>query len=293
MERLLVIGAAGSLGNRLIDLGKERFEVSGADHHHLIDGKDTYKFDACDRERAFGLIKEIGPDCVIDTHALTDLDYCETHKKEAWDVNVEGSRNIAEACKKAGCKYMFISTDYVFDGKKASYSETDETRPLNYYAETKVAMENVLASLDMGYVVARTSVLYGKARYGRMGFVPWLIEKLMNKEQVRVVTDQKNKPTFTDSLASFLFGLYDKDETGIFHTTGKECISRYDFSKEIARIFGLDSKLITPVTSEALNQVALRPKTLNMATEKVERATGMSPISIEEGLMAFKNQLGL
>ena len=107
------------------------------------------------------------------------------------------------------------------------------------------------------------------------------------------MTDQKNNPTFTDNLAELLFGLYEKDERGIFHVTGGECVSRYDFSREVAEVFGLDSRLIVPITSGELNQIALRPKTLNMVTEKVKRATGIAPISVGEGLRIFKNQLGL
>jgi dTDP-4-dehydrorhamnose reductase len=293
MKKLLVIGATGTLGSRLLSLGKGRFEMLAADKKRPEGAPDTHELDACNREQAFALIEKLRPDCVIDAHALTNLDYCETHQEETWRVNYDGSLNIADACETVGCKYIFISTDNVFDGEKAAYTENDSVNPLNYYAKTKVAVEMALAEMDSDYIIARTAVLYGKEGQGRVGFVPWVIEKLKNKEEIRIVTDQKNNPTFVDNLCELLFRLYEKDERGIFHTTGGECLSRYDFSLAIAQVFGLDSKLIVPILSSELNQTALRPKTLNMLTEKVTRATGVTPISTGEGLRILKKELDI
>lgn len=293
MKKLLVIGATGTLGSRLLELGKDRFEMFGTYNQHQAIVPNVSKLDACNKQQVSELVERVKPDCVIDTHSLTNLDYCEAHQEETWKVNLVGSTNIANACKKIGCKYMFISTDNVFDGSKGSYTETDSVNPLNYYAKTKVAVEEALATMQIDYIVARTSVLYSTGGQGRVGFVPWLVEKLKSREQVRIVTDQKNNPTFVDNLSEILFRLYEKDAKGIFHTTGGECISRYDFAIEIAQLFGLDGKLIVPILSEELNQTALRPKTLNMVTEKVKRVTGVTPISTSEGLRILKKNWGI
>jgi dTDP-4-dehydrorhamnose reductase len=292
MERLLVVGATGGLGSKLMELGAGRFEMFGTYNRHAADGRNMVPMDACNRDGVLKAIKSAKPDCVIDTHALTNLDYCESHQEEAWNVNVNGSRNVADACREVGCKYIFLSTDNVFDGKKASYSEEDETNPINHYAKTKVEVERELASLDIDYVVARTAVVYGTGGMGKVGFVPWIIDKLKSGERIRVVTDQRNNPTLSDNLAGLLFGLYEKNATGIFHTTGMECMSRYDFARETAKAFGLDAALIDPIVSDELKQIAPRPKNLNMITEKVRRLTGKSPLSVAEGLAEFKRQLG-
>ena len=292
MERLLVVGSSGLLGNRLVTLGKGRFEVFGTYNKNVNNTEGNYRLDVCNRESVLRLVEKIKPDCVIDTHGLNNLDYCETHPEESWSVNVDGSKNVAEACKKQGCKYMYISTDDVFDGRKLRYTEKDKPHPLNYYAKTKLVMEYTLAALDTNYIIARSSVLYGTGGIRKPSFVVWLISKLRNREKVRIVTDQKNNPTFTDSLSEFLFRLYEKGETGIFHVAGKDCISRYDFSMEIARQFGLEGRLITPITSPELNQIAHRPASVNMVSEKAERAAGLGSVGIKEGLSLLKKQLG-
>ncbi len=293
MERLLVIGCSGLLGSRLTELGKNDYEMWGTyNTHEPRGGSNILKLDATDRKAVFKLMEKVKPDCVIDTHSLTNLDYCETHTDEAWQVNVEGTRHVAEACKQLGSKLIFISTDHVFDGAKLKYTEKDKPHPLNYYAKTKLVVEYMLSALDMNYIVARTSVLYGVGGSGKVSFALWLIAKLQNNETVRIVTDQKSNPTFTDNLSEFLFRLYGKDETGIFHITGKDCVSRYDFAKEIAKHFDLDPSLITPVTSPELNQIAPRPGSVNVVTDKAERAANLKTLTIKEGLLLLKKQIG-
>ena len=291
MERLLIIGSSGLLGNRMAELADGRFEVLGTYGSHRSGLEGEQKLDVRERDKVFSLIEKAKPSFVVDTHSLTNLDYCETHQEEAWEVNVDGSRNVAEACKRFGSKYVFISTDNVFDGKKLRYIEKDMPHPLNYYAKTKLVMEHVLSALDINYLVVRTAVLYGRGGSGKVSFPTWLVSKLKKGEEVRIVADQKNNPTLTDSLAEFIFKLCQKDETGIFHVAGSECLSRYEFSVRIAKAFGLDKSLIRQVTSPELNQIAPRPSMVNIASDKAERATGLKAIGVDEGLEIFRKQL--
>lgn len=294
MEKILVIGCSGLVGSRLIARSKEHYQVFGTYSNHAIKDQNNFKLDTRDRLAVFKLIEKIKPDCVVDAHSLTNLDYCETHPEEAWSVNVDGSRNIAEACKNFGSKFIFISTDSVFDGKKVKkYTEKDKPHPLNYYSRTKAVIEYMLSMLDMDYIVVRSSTIYGRGAISeRINFVTWLIDKLRRNEQTKIVNDQKSNPTFADSLAEFILKLYEKDEIGLFHVTGKECISRYDLSIEIANMFGLNKLLITPIITAQLNQVANRPSCVNMSVEKAERATGLSALTVTEGLERFKAQIG-
>ena len=181
----------------------------------------------------------------------------------------------------------------MFDGLKLRYTEKDKPHPLNYYAKTKLVMEYVLSTLDMNYMIARTAVLYGIGGSGKVSFPTWILDKLKKKEKVNALTDQKNNPTFVDSLCEFLFRLYQKDEVGTFHITGNECISRYDFAKKVAETFELDEGLIAPLTSPELNQIAPRPASVNMISEKAERAASIRTLSVDEGLELFKRQLAI
>jgi len=293
MDRVLIIGISGLLGSRAFEIGKEDYEIFGTYNQHKIEREKFFGLDVTKREKVFKVIEKIKPDLVIDTHALHNVDYCETHPEEAWLVNVEGTKNVAESCKRIGCKMIFISTDYVFDGEKLRYTEKDKPRPLNYYAKTKLIAERILDALDLNYIIVRTAVLYGKGGMGKLNFVLWAIQKLKNKEKINVVIDQYNNPTFADNLAKILFALYEKDAKGIFHATGKDCLSRYEFALKIAKTFGLNQSLIEPITTPELNQIAPRPRRVDLVTEKVKRVTGIEPIGVEEGLSILKQQLGI
>lgn len=287
----MIIGASGLLGNSVLRLGRDRYELFGTYNSHIIKGDTFFRLDVRDRRNVFKIVEKVRPSLVIDTHALNNVDYCETHPEEAWNINVDGTRNAAEASKIAGAKYVFISTDYVFDGKKMSYNEKDKPKPLNYYAKSKLAAEMILEALDINCIIARTAVLYGNGGEGKKPFVLWLVENLKKKQKVNIVSDQHNNPTFVDNLAEIIFRLCEIDARGLFHVTGKECVSRYNFSISIAGMFGLDKSLIKPITTPELNQVAKRPEKVNMSTNKAERVSGINTLNVDEGLKLLKKQL--
>lgn len=290
MVKLLVIGAAGLVGSTAVRLGKNYQVFKTFNSHDMQDG-NSFKLDVTNRDKVFALIEKIKPDFIIDAHALHDVDYCETHPEEAWRVNVEGTKNVAEACKRIGAKLVYMSTDYIFDGRKLKYTEKDKPNPLNYYSRTKLIAERVIDALGVNHIIARSSVLYGIGGQGKMNFVLWLISKLKNGEKVNIVTDQHNNPTYVDKLVETIFTLYEKDAYGTFHVTGTTCLSRFDFAKIIANTFGLNSKLINPITTPELHQVAKRPERVNMITDKVKRISGHNPLDVYEGLQRMKEQM--
>jgi dTDP-4-dehydrorhamnose reductase len=247
--------------------------------------------DACDRKEVFKLVEKIKPSAVFDFHSITDVDYCELHPEEAWEVNVNGTKNIAEACKTFGAKMVFISSDYIFDGKKSSYSEKDKPNPLNYYGKTKAIAEKVIEFLVPDFIIARTAVLYGLGGYGKKPFPLWVLDNLKEGKEIRVVIDQFNNPTFADDLARILLKLYEKDSFGIFHTVGKDNVSRYEFALKVAEIFNLDKNLIKPITSPELRQAAFRPRKLELSTKKLQRVLRIIPIGVDEGLKILKQQI--
>lgn len=291
MDKLLVIGASGLLGGRILEMGAGKYDLFGTYGTHKVEGKNMFRLDTTKRNDVTELISRIKPDVVVDTHAMNNLDYCETHKEEAWAVNVDGVRNAAEAAQIAGAKFVFFSTDNVFDGTKQDYTEKDKPNPLNYYAMTKAVAENMLDILSINHITMRTSVLYGKGGSAKVPFVTWLCGKLRAGEKVNIVVDQHNNPTLADSVVDVTFKLLKSDATGLFHVTGSDCLSRYDFSLQIAKKFALNAKLINPITTPQLNQVARRPTKVKMNTGKAERATGLKMLSVGEGLDMLKRQL--
>jgi len=300
--KLLVIGGSGLLGYKVAKMASDEHETFLTYNYRSIqiEGCTALKLDKCDRKAVFELLERIKPDVVIDTAALHNVDYCETHPEEAWKVNVEGTRNVAEACKKVGAKIIFISTDYVFDGTKGYYTEEDTPNPLSYYAKTKLEAEKTIQSLDVNYIIARPSVIYGwnpnevsglKSSSGKsVNFVVWALQKLEKGEEIKAVTDQYSSPTLADNLAEALLVMASSEKQGIYHTAGKDCVNRYEFTLKIAEVFGLDKSLIKPVTSEIFKQVAKRPKKCCLDVSKAEKDFGIRFLTVEEGLKLMKNQ---
>lgn len=301
--RLLVVGGSGLLGYKVAELAVRAFQTLATYNFRpmKLPGCGFFKLDKTDRDDTLALVNKLKPDVVIDTAALHNANYCETHRDEAWKVNVEGTRNIAEACREIGAKMIFISTDYIFDGKKENYTEEDAPNPLHYYAKTKLEGERVVKEAEIDYVIARPSVIYGwkpselaglrSSSEKSVNFVVWTIDKLKKKEKINIVTDQYSCPTLADNLAEVLLVLSKSGKQGVYHTAGKTCINRFMFAKKIAEIFELDESLIKPVTSDLFKQVAERPKRCCLDVTKAERELGVRFLTVEEGLMKMKEQM--
>ncbi len=208
-------------------------------------------------------------------------------------------RNLAEAAQANGSRLTHLSTDYVFDGVSGHYSEMDAPHPLHYYAQTKLDAEGVVSQCD-SYAIARPSVIYGwnpleatgiPSSSGKtVNFAMFVIDKLRRNESVKAVRDQYSSPTFADNLAEALLRLARHPENGIFHTAGRSCLSRYEFAIRLAKILGYPSKLISPVFTGELRQLAERPKNSCLRVEKAEGALGLRFMTVEEGIEEMKRQ---
>lgn len=279
MEKLLIIGT-GLLGSKLANISD--FKTFGTYNKNPIKIKNCklLKLDVVARDRTFKLIKQLNPDYIVHTAALTNVDYCETHKEEAYKINVEGTRNVVEASKEIGAKLIYISTDYVFDGEGGMYKEDDRTNPINYYGKSKLDGESVTVNTCDNYIIARISVLYGLNP--KLNFVTWALQELKDGNEIKIVNDQFNTPTLADNLAELILELIKNDATGIFHASGSERINRFDFVLKLAEVFDLKKKLIKPITSNELNWIAKRPKDSSLDVSKISEIA--EPLNVEESL---------
>ena len=298
MKKILIIGASGLTGYQLATLAKKDFQVYGTynEREISIDGCKMSKLDITNQAKTRKLLKDIAPDIIVNCSALHDVDYCETHKDESFEVNVESPKYIAKVSKELEARFVYISTDYVFDGtSEEPYTEQSEPNPLNYYGKSKLQAEKEIASVVGDYAIARTSLIFGwnphelsgmKSSSGKsQNYVIWALKKLRNNESLRIVTDQYSTPTFANNLAEMLLTLAQKQENGIFHTAGKTCLNRYDFTLQIADVFGLSKDLISPVLSEEFEQVAERPMKPCLDVSKME---GIAERDILTSLEALK-----
>ncbi len=281
---VLVMGGSGLLGSKLVGELSGKCRVFASYNSHPWAYCD-FPLDVTNRGDVQHLINKISPDVIVHAAALTGVDYCESNKREAWAVNVNGTRNIVEASEKVGSGLVYISTDYVFDGGRGAYTEDDHLNPLCYYGETKLEGERIVRELD-DYVIARTSVLYGW--HSRPNFVTWAIGELKQGHRIDIVRDQFNSPTLADDLAEVVLELIETGDGGIFHVSGSERISRYDFTKKIAEIFELDEALVNPVTSDELDWIAKRPLDSYLDVSKVSGVR--SPLGVVAGLRRMRGK---
>jgi len=296
-NRIIITGANGMLGQRAVEYysSKENIELlaTSVEDKSVVDSVDYISCDIKSRENIKKVIYDYCPDFVVHTAAFTNVDLSEKMREEAWKINVKGVEYVAEAARAIDAQIIHISTDYIFDGKNGPYHENDLPNPIGYYGRTKLASENALKISGTLFTILRTNVLYGFARNSRPDFVRWVINSLTKKERIRIVKDQINNPTFIDDLVQAINKIIEFKKTGIYNIGGKEFLSRLEFTNRIADYFKLNRNLITPITTEELNQPARRPLKSGLWTLKAETELGYKPHSISESLMVMKKELGL
>jgi dTDP-4-dehydrorhamnose reductase len=249
------------------------------------------KFDVSNKELVNEAFKRVKPDVVVHAATLTDVDKCELNKELAWKINVEGTKNIAEAAKSTGSFLIYISTDYVFNGEKGRYKESDKPDPINYYGLTKLNAEE-LVKTQAEYFIARPSVIYGSTpAAGKVNFALWLIDTLGKGEHVKIVTDQWNTPTLNTNLAEMTLEAVERRLTGTFHLCGATRVSRYQFAELIAETFALDKSLIDPALSSQFKWPAKRPIDSSLDTSKAQQVLRNKPLEIDEALKRLKVEL--
>lgn len=262
-EKVIITGSSGMLGRVLCDKLAGEYQVFGLDLENRTGLKRFLKCDITRRKKVDEIFSGACPDAVIHTAAYTDVDGCEIDKKNSRAVNTQGAINIAKASRLSGAILFFISTDYVFDGKKKGpYRENDTPSPLNIYGREKFAAEEFIRKNLSGYFIIRTSWLYGA---GGKNFVHTIKNVARSRPLLKVVDDQVGGPTYVSDLAEAIKNLIDKIKdcpkkySGIYHITNSGKCSWHQFAKEIARIEKLKAKII-PIKSKDLARPAERPK---------------------------------
>jgi len=289
--KLLVTGASGLLGTRVCQIAlKRNHEVYSAYSQHKPPYGTPIELNILDPKRQRQMLLKIKPEAVVHAAALTDVDKCELEKELAWKTNVEATNNLARLCKERDIFLVYVSTDYVFDGEKGMYKETDKPAPINHYGLTKLRGEEAVQALD-NYCIARGSVIYGSTpATGKTNFALWLLDKLEKKEEVKIISDQWNSPTLNVNMAEMILEILEKRAKGIFHFAGATRLSRYEFAEHIAETFNLDKKYMKPVTSEHVKWIAKRPKDSSLDVDKAKRNLVSKPLEIREALETMKKE---
>jgi dTDP-4-dehydrorhamnose reductase len=288
MTKVLLIGANGQVGQELqltlphlgevISIGREELDLTNS-------------------AKISHLIEEIHPDYLVNAAAYTAVDKAESEPELAYAINATAPKIMAESAAKMGCKFLHISTDYVFDGcKNTPYLESDPTNPLGVYGQSKLAGEEQINNCNSNALILRTAWVYGS--YGKSNFVKTMLRLGKEREELKVVVDQVGSPTWAKDIAEAITGLLINADNpaGIYHFTNSGVASWFDLSKAIfeeAKTNNIPLKIqrVIPITTAEYPTPAVRPAYSVLSGQKISSQLGYIPTYWRDSLKSMLNQL--
>ena len=288
MKKVLLIGAKGQVGQELQVTLPQLGEVISIGREEL---------DLTNSEKISQLIREIHPDYLVNAAAYTAVDKAETEPDLAYSINAIAPKIMAESAEKIKAKFLHISTDYVFDGRKNTpYLETDLTNPLGVYGQSKLRGEEEIKTVNSQAIILRTAWVYGS--YGKSNFVKTMLRLGKEREELKVVVDQVGSPTWAKDIATAITQLLINVDNppGIYNFTNSGVASWFDLTKAIfeeAKISGIPLKIqrVIPITTAEYPTPAVRPAYSVLSGQKISQQLGYIPPYWRDSLKAMLNQL--
>ncbi|PWJ59560.1 dTDP-4-dehydrorhamnose reductase [Dyadobacter jejuensis] len=297
-KRILVTGSNGLLGQKLISLLSDQKEVftiataMGPNRLPFQEGYVYHEMDVTDPESLEEIILLTRPEVIIHTAAMTNVDTCELQKDACWKLNVKAVEHLIKICEREDIFLQHLSTDFVFDGNKGPYIETDQPNPISFYGWSKYAAEMAIQHASLRWAITRTVLVYGIAHdMSRSNIILWVKKSLENGQSIQVVTDQYRSPTLAEDLAMGCWLIAQKEAQGIFHISGPDQLSPYEMAQQAANYFGLDQGLIGPTDASQFTQPARRPPKTGFILTKARNELGYNPKSFLDGLKVLSRQL--
>lgn len=275
---------------------RNKFKVFG------LGTKDTRKggYFKCDirlYKALIDIVSQINPDVIIHAAAISDVEYCEKNPQEAFAVNARGTKNISCAAKKNQAFLIYLSTDYVFNGKKNKpYRETDQASPVNIYGVTKLEGEKFIQNILEDYLIIRTSWLFGP---GRDNFVTQILRRAKTEKEMKIVSDKFGSPTYTLDLANAIRDLILLSSVkstlftvnSILHISNSSFCSRYEFSKKILEYAGIKGIKVKPISFKNFGWSAQRPTYSVLDNSCFQKLMGYKLRPWEEALREYVDML--
>ena len=289
--KILLTGANGFLGQylsiQLLAKGYELIATGKGDCRMAFSREKGFQYVSLDFTDPFAVhdvFEKFKPEIIIHAGAMTTVDDCEQQQWQAYLNNVEGTVTMLINAEVQKSFFIFVSTDFVFDGEKGSYLEDDISNPVNFYGKTKLEAEDAVKEYEYDWAIVRTSLVYGRPMSGKGNILTVVKEKLERGEEYSVVDDQVRSPTFVEDLATGIISIIEKKARGIYHISGEDVLTPYQMACKTADHLGLDKSLIKKVTGADFSQPAKRPLKTNLIIDKAREELGYNPISFEEGL---------
>ncbi|MEL6672397.1 MAG: SDR family oxidoreductase [Bacteroidota bacterium] len=297
-QSVIVTGSNGLLGQKLVNLLAERPSLKlyatgrGVNRHPLRTGYEYKNLDLLDFDGWKAFFEKVKPTAIIHGAAATQVDKCELDHEMCDQVNIEATRNLVKLCQEHGTRMLYVSTDFVFDGENGPYKEGAATGPVNYYGESKVKAEQLVAESGLQSCILRTILLYGMTPgMSRSNIVLWVKKSLEEGKNIRVVNDQFRTPTLAEDLASACVSALMREATGLFHISGPEMMGIHEVAYAVADFWKLDKSLISETDSPSLGQPARRPPKTGFIILKAQTELDYKPHTLKEGLAVLDRQL--
>ena len=305
MQKILITGSNGLLGQKLVYKLKDRSGISciatARGENRLVNttGYEYAQLDITDYANVETVFKTYLPDVIINTAAMTNVDACETDKEGCWLMNVTSVGNqvkVLEALKQQHPGYdphfIHLSTDFIFDGTHGPLDETEPSKPLSYYGDSKLAAEKIVQASGLYWAIARTVLVYGIVdNMSRSNIVLWVKQSLEQGKTINVVDDQFRTPTLAEDLADGCILIADKKAQGIYNISGSDFLSILELAHLVAEYYKLDKSLIKPSKSVDIKQPAKRPPITGFIINKAKTELGYAPHTFVEGIQFLEEQL--
>ncbi|MCC6817396.1 MAG: SDR family oxidoreductase [Bacteroidia bacterium] len=300
MKKIMITGANGLLGQKLIDLYLSKPDKKiiatglGPCRHPEREKFEYAELDISDYLNVQEVFEKYRPDTLIHTAAMTNVDACETDHESCDRLNVKAVELLAEACLLFGTQMIHLSTDFIFDGTHGPVDENEVPKPLSYYGHSKLKGEELVKRITKRWAILRTVLVYGVVKdMSRSNIVLWAKGALEKGQAIKVVDDQFRTPTLAEDLAMGCFLAEDKNAQGIYNISGKDFMSIYELVERVADFYNLSKAGMSKSDSTTLNQAAVRPPITGFIIEKAMKDLGYSPHSFEEGLALVSKQLNI
>jgi dTDP-4-dehydrorhamnose reductase len=286
MSRVLITGSSGFLGLHLLRYSPQTHEIIAhycthkpEKFHHRITPfcLDFYQAN-------LSALDELNPQVIIHAAAMANIDACEEHPREAHYLNFEITRQLVERANKTRARFIFISSDVVFDGEKGDYTENDNPRPLNVYARTKTESEKYILNKLPDSVIIRPALFYGLALNGRPSFTEIMLKKLKANQEVKVFTDQFRTPILVNDLTNAIWELATNDFRGIIHLAGIQKLNRFELGQILCELLQLDTDLLIPVKSSDIKLKVVRPLDCSLNTSLAQSILKTKFVDCRTGL---------
>jgi len=285
--KFLVTGSAGLVGSQVVkDLIKQNHTVFSCYHNEKPEYGTPLQLDITDEEKIIQTFQEIKPDRIIHLAAMTNVDLCETEKELATQINVKATEILAKQAAKHQAFFVYVSTDYIFDGINGMKKEDDSTNPLGFYGKSKLEGEFTLNKLASSWCIARTSTPFG-IHHKKKSFPLWIKESLEAKKEIPILVNQFTSPTYVPNLSKMLIEVTTRQITGVIHLAGATRISRYNLAELVADNLSLDKKFLIPTKIDEMDWKAQRPKDSSLDVSLATEILNEKPQKIEQSLELF------